>query len=336
MKPSQPSANSRAEEVRARRTQRLTQKANNAGRQAYKAVQTQPVFARSPVYGYPAGGQSHAKPRRKLYYSLDAAGTEIRLPAMPVIQPGPRLISGAIVLMFGALIMAFLCMSSFQVSKITITGLSRLSAGDVRTVMALDGISVVSIDPQAVKANLATSFPELTNINISVGLPASVKISVKERQPVLAWEKDGQTQWIDANGAIFPARGDAGQLLTIQSDENPPAPVVLNPDKAAKASLAGKAGTDPIAQTMDLTILNAAQKLRNLAPTDSTLIYSSKDGLGWNDTQGWKVFIGLNLDDMDLKLIEYQAIVQQLNDQGIKPQMVSVEHVHAPFYRMEQ
>jgi cell division septal protein FtsQ len=335
MKPFEHSAASRAQEVRSRRSQHLTQKAASAGSRAYKPVQTAPVFARSSAYSIPASGvQNRSKVRRKLYYSLDAAGTEIQLPALPLIQPGPRLISGAIVLLFGAIIIAFLSMSSFQVSKLTISGLSRLSAADVQTVMALDNLPVVMIDPQIVKAELTKAFPDLTNINVSISLPASVKVTVKERQPVLVWSRGDQTQWIDSEGAIFPVRGDVGQLLTIQSEENPP--LVASSSSTAKLASLGKAGNSQTSQTMDLSVLTAAQKLRLLAPADTTLIYSSQNGLGWNDPQGWKVFIGLNLDDMDTKMAEYQAIVKQLTDQGIKPQMVSVEHVHAPFYRMEQ
>ncbi|HMN62853.1 MAG TPA: hypothetical protein PJ988_20980, partial [Anaerolinea sp.] len=70
-----------------------------------------------------------------------------------------------------------------------------------------------------------TRFTALENASISVGLPAGVILTVKERTPVLGWKQGDTLQWVDGQGVIFQPNGDAGELVIIPSSE--PAPVVL-------------------------------------------------------------------------------------------------------------
>ena len=71
-------------------------------------------------------------------------------------------------------------------------------------------------------------------------------------------------------------------------------------------------------------------------PADTVLVYDSEHGLGWNDPNGWEVFFGDEDQEMDMKLLVYQALVEHLQSEGIQPAMISVEYVHAPYYRMER
>ena len=95
----------------------------------------------------------------------------------------------------------------------------------------------------------------------------------------------------------------------------------------------------------------APQRIRNLLPEDlvstilsmrsylpegSVLQYSTVHGLGWNDVGGWRVFFGSRLQSMDQKLLVYEALVGQLNKDGVKPTMISVEYLHAPYYRVDR
>jgi cell division protein FtsQ len=71
-------------------------------------------------------------------------------------------------------------------------------------------------------------------------------------------------------------------------------------------------------------------------PADTTLVYDSEHGLGWNDPNGWEVFFGDEDKDMEMKVIVYQALVERLQSEGIQPVMISVEYVHAPYYRVQR
>jgi hypothetical protein len=58
--------------------------------------------------------------------------------------------------------------------------------------------------------------------------------------------------------------------------------------------------------------------------------------LGWNDPNGWEVFFGSQGNDMNQKLAVYKSLVERLQSEGIQPALISVEYIHAPYYRMER
>jgi hypothetical protein len=51
------------------------------------------------------------------------------------------------------------------------------------------------------------------------------------------------------------------------------------------------------------------------------------------DPNGWQVYIGKDLNQFEAKMATYQAIISELESRGIRPTLVSVEHLDAPFYR---
>jgi cell division septal protein FtsQ len=337
----------RSEKVRQRRTvrsqERLTRTVNYA-RTADQPRVTARVGLGSPVL-------NRASNQRRKYF-VAIGNLDLAMPALPAFRPGWRLVSGLILLVSLIVIGLLLFGPLFQVKSVTYNGLERLNQADVDAVLDLHNTSIALVAPTDLQARLQSRFPELSSIAIRVGLPNSVTVSVKERQPVLSWKVKDQTYWVDAQGVLFTPHGDGGALLNIQSDDFPP----LAPgNPPADAQIAGSTSSVPdpatviarldpsstaslIAiphQQVDLTLMNAALALSTQMPANSTLVYSRANGLGWTDTRGWKVYFGLDLSNIDVKLSLYQAIVDQLTQKKIKPSVISVEQIYAPFYRLE-
>jgi cell division protein FtsQ len=363
---SRSSAN-RAEEVRSRRTQRSQKRVSTITNRVVNPVNPRPVIVRSNTrQGFPTKGNSRksasssmpiynkagTRARRQLYLTMDAAaGTELRLPAIPFVNPGWRLASGLIAIL--AIIGLYSLWSSpfFQVSTVDVKGLQRLTAQDINSELKLENQTIVLVDAGAIQRQLITAFPELQNVQVNIQMPNYVNVTATERQPVMAVQKGDQVSWIDAEGIIFPAHGDAGKLVTIQTnDDLPAAPAPIEPAKldSQNAAADGTQAVDPKSteqakilitadpHKVDPTLIAAAQALSQKLPADTPLVYSNKDGLGWNDPQGWQVFIGKDLDNFEEKYAVYQELAKYLLDQGLKPVLISVEQLNAPFYRLEQ
>jgi hypothetical protein len=192
--------------------------------------------------------------------------------------------------------------------------------------------------------SLKQAFPELAKISVKVNLPASVKVVVTEREPIISWVQDGTETWVDAQGISFPPRGEPTQPLvkveghgTTPSSAQAAAPEDLQtmPDGEA---LATTTITPTITPTLKLSpeLVSAILELNAKMPADTVLVYDSEHGLGWNDPKGWEVFFGAEDQDMEMKLSVYQALVERLESEGIQPALISVEYVHAPYYRMER
>lgn len=336
--------NRRSEKIRQRKNQRSQERVTRAASFARAGSMAAPsVTIRGKGMGRPILNKASTQTRRKYYVALDASGAELSMPAIPMIRPGWRLISG--ILVVGMIMLVFLLNNAplFQVRSARVDGLQRLSLPDVEAVLDLKGKSIVSVNPVAMKADLMKAFPELSAVSISVSMPAGVRIAVRERQPILAWKVKDNVIWIDGEGAMFGPRGDAGALMTVSSSENPPLAALFMPSSDPSATPAttpqpgGAAAVvvDPALQRVDVNVINAAAILATQMPKDSSMVYDKLNGLGWTDGRGWQVYFGLNLDNIAEKLTLYQAIVDQLTQKNIKPVVISVENVHAPFYRLE-
>ena len=66
------------------------------------------------------------------------------------------------------------------------------------------------------------------------------------------------------------------------------------------------------------------------------MLHTPETGLGWMDPNGWQVYFGSDSEKIDLKLVEYKTIVDSILAQNLHPTMISMEFLHAPYYRLEQ
>ena len=102
----------------------------------------------------------------------------------------------------------------------------------------------------------------------------------------------------------------------------------------ASISVQFEYGTDPEKKYDE--VVRELNVLRPTLPAGITLAYNQKGGLGWNDPNGWKVYVGTDLSNLDQKLIVYQNIVEHLQQSHMKASVINVEYVHTPYYRLER
>lgn len=329
----------RAEEVRKRRVTRTQSSAERAARN----ITAPPITVRGAGVGKPVLQRTASHPRRVYTVAVQKTGQAYSLP-VPSLRLGWRAVSGVLVAGLLALLIFFLASDQFKIDKPQIVGASRVSVADIEAVLKLNGSSIFAVDPEQMRDNLEKSFPELRGVNVMVGLPKSVAVQFNERQPVLAWKQAERVSWIDAQGMIFAARGEApAGLITVQSENAPPRyRIVPTPGPSPTPLPTPKGGgeapapaVEPAPERMDLAILNSALLLSGQLPDKAVLIYSEKEGLGWRDPRGWVVYFGKTLDDLEKKISMVQAIITQLGQKNIKPKYVNLEFLHAPYYRLE-
>ena len=188
------------------------------------------------------------------------------------------------------------------------------------------------------EADLYRAFPGLLlKSSIEIVLPASVLITIEERIPVIAWKQGGETFWIDAEGYAFDPVDENDSLIQVEALAAPPAPVVFKDDQADQEdeTYALEEALDPEA-FMTLEMIAALDRMDDHAPKGVPLVYDPRHGLGWHDTKrDWDVYFGMDLLNIDEKLIVYEAIRQEMKAKGLSPVMISVEHIHSPYYRLE-
>ena len=259
-----------------------------------------------------------------------ATGVEIRLPSLPVMRISWRLLSMALVVGLVFLLYYMLTAPFFQVQTVEVQGIIRLTVDEISRSMNVINQPIFSLDPSELEHALDQNFAELKDISIGIGLPAQVLINVNERVPLIEWSLDSEKKWIDGDGYAFPQHGDVDNLVSVVAYAPPPQPVQLQVETDSIEMIQGyQAYLSP-------DLVSAILTIRPQAPEGTDLIYEPKYGLGWKDPQGWDVFFGVDADDIDMKLQVYKTVAKEIKSEGITPALINLEHVHAPYYRMER
>lgn len=285
-----------------------------------------PVMVRGGSMGIPlpSSKRKKQKVRRRYDLTLNVPGAEMRLPAIPQIAIGMRLISAVLVLALAMLLYHLWSSPIYKVEGAEIAGLQRLTSVDVNSVLDVADELIFAVDEEAIQQRLQEAFPEFSSVAVSVGLPRDVSVTVEERLPILTWRQEGRTVLVDANGIAFPLRNQtqAGPALVIEAFDPPP--VVVSDQEENR-----------LEHFLPVEMVSAILSMSGHAPDNSIIVYNSDHGLGWRDSQGWEVYFG-DIKDIDIKLRIYEAMVDKFAAEGLNPVLISVEHKGAPYYRMEQ
>jgi len=249
----------------------------------------------------------------------------MRLPSLPQVSIDMRLFSGVLVAALGFLLYQLWNSPSFRVEGLNIVGLQRLNSRDVNAILDVEGESIFAIDPKALEKKAREAFPEFASVKVDVGLPRDVQVTVEERLPILTWHQEGRTVLVDANGMAFPQRDEGGSVpaVVVEASSSPP---VLRIGDSFEANTT---------QFMPVEMVSGILSMSAQAPKDTPLVYDAKHGLGWKDTRGWDVYFG-DVRDIDVKLRIYNVMLKQFKKDKVQPVLVSLEYVHAPYYRLER
>lgn len=280
-----------------------------------------PVLVRSEAVGQAAPVRKASRNKRRYDVALSVPGAELRLPSLPAVRFSWRILSGLMSLALIGLLYYAMTGPVFQVEGIQVEGLQRLTIEDIEIVAGMQGESIFLVDPGEVQGYLAESFKDLSHVKVQVGLPAEVIVTVTERIPVLAWFEDGREVWLDADGFQFDPRGDPGVLMQVEG-KLPSSPVFQE----------GEAPENIV----DPELISAVLLMSERRPRETRVVYDPAYGLGWYDERGWDVYFGMDNEQMEMKLQVYEALVEQLERNGVQPELVSVEYLHAPYYRVER
>jgi cell division septal protein FtsQ len=341
MAKSQSDSRTRAEKIRARRQQSQEQSPTKPfGTQVTRKQTKQNVpITRRPISPQP----KITRNRRTVNVQLKNKGSEVQLPALPRVKFGWRLFSGALALLAFAVVFSFISLDAFEISSVNLEGAQRLSSEAILNQTDLLGKGIISLKPDEIEDQVVEKFTSLKTAKVSVGLPAKVTIEVTERQPVLLWQLENSPLWIDAEGVTFPVVGELQVQAVVIANGNPPeAPLEqpeeevseeVNEENLNESSLA--IFETPTYPRTTPEFVQVVLSLLNYLPEGSNLQFDPAFGLGWQDPQGWMVYFGQDINNIDIKLAEYETIVGKLQEENITPTMISLEFLHAPFYRME-
>lgn len=351
---SKPSLRERLEKILSGSTRRSPSRSGNVTR--YEA----PVTIRRQPMTRPLGEQGKSKKgsgrnragtvRRRYERGVPGTpGASITLPQLPQIQFTWRTVSFFIVLFLSIGLYGLLTSATFRVEGVQVDGLKRIKPHDLLAVLGVDGKAAFLLNPGQLQETLLKNFPEFEKASVTLEFPAQVAVSVTERKPVLILQQSGRTDLLDAEGVAFPLRSDESglELPILQAEDPLPGALVqvtiTETQKLDKEEGMLLPGLDPSPLQESATnglikvspeLVKSIFTLFDYAPQGEPLIYTAKHGFGWKDSSDLIVYFG-DASDLEMKLKIYQAILQRVDEEGVRPEMISVEWVDAPYYRLE-
>ena len=332
---------SRADEVRARRKIEKVQRkpiprpVDRTSRDAYNASR---VVSRHNTYHSTGSYTTSNRQRRQVYLPTGTPGSELRLPTLPRLSFSWRWLSVALALWMVVLLYMMLNSSKFEVSTINLSGGIRVPSEEVLAVLNVSGGSIIRVKPAQVEEQILATFPDIKSAQVEVSLPDTLNVVIEERIPAILWlENNQELFWIDQDGYTFSVRGEANLPIRVYANTTPPYALGYVDPKSVVTEEVIEEEEEPVKliPPIDPTFVQAVQKLNAIKPADTPMLYDVKNGLGWTDPHGWQVYFGTRTNDFDMKLLEYSHIVDAILDKNLQPVLISMEFLHAPFYRLE-
>lgn len=173
----------------------------------------------------------------------------------------------------------------------------------------VDGYSAFFLQPAAISERIR-QLPTIQSAVVRVRLPNRVTIEVVEREPVLLYQVQSETFWVDAQGVLMPA-ADAREDLVKLIDDSLSAQV------------------DP--QRIDPSVLYAIQQITRDLPQIDTFRYQEPFGMYFFSPEGWRVLLG-EAKTMDSKLLSWAALRQDLLRKKAAVQEVDLRFQY-PYWR---
>ncbi len=188
---------------------KLTQRKSSRRTYGYEEHGMPPVMVRGAVPGPTNTKRKRSKIRRRYDVALGVPGAEMRLPSLPQVRIGWRLVSVVMVALLGGLLYYLWTSPLYRVQAVEVGGISRVTSSEVNAALNIADQPIFTLDASQMQEKLTNAFPEFSAVSVQVEMPATVAVTVTERIPVLIWHQGSQTELVDAEGVAFQTRGEA-------------------------------------------------------------------------------------------------------------------------------
>ena len=254
--------------------------------------------------------------RRKKIFMTTATGETHLVPAVLDAAMSARAISVATLFLVMLAALELTLGEAFYIYNPAVTGNQRTPADEIVAASQIETLHVLWLQPERAAKALVNNMPGLRAAFIWCGLPAECTIQVLEREPAFEW-RQGQTRtWVDAEGVVFPARGQTPDILVIEAAPGVPA---LLPGHQVERALVD-------------TLLELARVL----PEVKSFRYTTERGVEFSDPQGnWPVYVGVGRSEpgeMAARVAMWKGLTANLASRNMRPKFVDVRYPQAPYY----
>jgi len=198
--------------------------------------------------------------------------------------------------------------------------LGYLSPEEIYTRAGLEGLSVFWVEPDQVQAKIE-SHPYVAQAEVSVRLPARVRIAVEEVSPVALWVTDGGELWLMDDGRALGSRMATHPELVR---------IIDGPQEARRRMANGSAGSGT---QIEQDLLQSALTLSHYVPGLTTFRYAMGPGLYFTLPASQTLVYWGDGQSTDAKLATLLSILRTLESENQSVQRIDVRFPNKPYYK---
>jgi cell division septal protein FtsQ len=298
MNTSEHSQSGAKEKTRFRPRRRVTQR-----RTYFSSARGMPTERGVPsVRPGPSRRQAHPTLRRRLQMRL------ARIPhQVASFRRSPRMLSLMLLCACTALLLLFANGDWFYVPGVAVDGNAVIATDDISAASAVTNYNIFFVRFGDVDQRLR-ALPGLKSARSWYEWPNVVHVSVVERTPLVMWESNKHTSWVDETGQIFNSLRTPANAMT-----------VADLDNQTRVSI-------------DPHLITALKAIGSALPTLKRLEYSDAKGLAYTDERGWRVLLGQPAE-INAKLAMVQSLSAYIVTQKIDAEYLDVRLPERAFYK---
>ena len=233
-----------------------------------------------------------------------------------------RVVSLILTILLSGAAAAFTFLPQFRVMAPEVSSSDQINMEEIIYYTGLRDIPIYQADPGEISDVLLKRYPQTREINVSVEMPASVKIDLIPRMPIIEWDFGGSKIWIDDEGMVLQGQ------YTAQSDL---IYVLSNSFPGAKNKNDRK-----FPQKFSNKMLESLIQINQAKPQDKTLYFTYDNGYGWQLDKGYTLWIGIDNTQLDEKMKMAESLETYFTENEIEPEMLSLEFTQAPYFRFAE
>lgn len=229
-----------------------------------------------------------------------------------------RWVSGIFSLIFGGMSAAYAFLPQFRFNDIEISGMEKINKAEIVYFTGAKGEPVFTVNPEHIRSTLLQHYQDIYDADVVIDFPAKMSIGLTERVPVVEWDFGGSRFWIDKDGMVLSESRSQENTIHVYADSYPGAPSQQDREL-------------PLYFSRDT--LQTIITMGSYVPEGEPLLYTYKNGFGWDTEDGWRIFFGKTDSDIEEKMRMQESLTRYFHENEIQPIFVSLEFKDAPYYR---
>jgi hypothetical protein len=147
-----------------------------------------------------------AKTRRRYDFALSVPGAEMRLPALPQVRIGWRIVSGILAAVLLTVLYQLWNSPGYRVAEAQVSGLQRITSAEVNAALGIEDEPIFTLNASELERKLQALQSFQSNVDVALQNKVAVTVEEPADPHLAAGRTHSRRQWFRFHSGIGPER----------------------------------------------------------------------------------------------------------------------------------